>query len=102
MLKLTLILPNNYNSGDPIEVAVKEQFEKDLIAITGGFTSHQSTGKWIDSNGVVVSDESTTYSILFKNEKVYELDDLCDKIKAELGQDVLCYDIVKPLFAPQL
>lgn len=87
MLKYSVIVPTNYNDGTPIPEELIQDFELEVMILTGGITRESTTeGKWLGPDRKIYIDKGIKYAIAVNEEKLQELQNLVRKHMKIFGQ----------------
>jgi len=87
MLKYSLIVPVNYNDGTEIPPELIQEFEFEVMVLTGGITRESMTeGKWLGVHRETYIDKGIKYAIAVNEEKLQELQNLVRKHMKIFGQ----------------
>lgn len=64
MIEVQILIPVADNAGQPFASAMHEAFEREMVALFGGWQRQPGTvrGEWIDG-GTVYADELLTYAV---------------------------------------
>jgi hypothetical protein len=97
MIKVTALIPKNYNDGQRIPNKAYRFFENKLIQIAGGFSNDGATiGSWMDDNNEIYKDRSLRYIITVRtNKQIKEVKQAVIEIGKELGQKAMYIEIIR-------
>jgi hypothetical protein len=97
MIKVTALIPKNYNDGQRIPNKAYRKFEDKLLEIAGGFSNDGITaGSWLDDNNELYKDRSLRYIITVKTTKqLKEIKQAIIEIGKELEQKAMYIGIIR-------
>lgn len=87
MLKYSVIVPMNYNDGTPIPEDMIQNFEFEVMTITGGITREGMTeGKWFGPNREIYIDKGIKCVIAVREEDLERLRNTVKRHMKGFGQ----------------
>lgn len=92
MKKITLQIPKNYNSGEPVEPIFFEGMTKKVLKIAGGFTQKETEGFWISDSGEVLKDSNLEVTVITDEQGEAKLRELASEIAVILKQECVYFE----------
>ena len=87
MLKYSVIVPVNYNDGTEIPPELIQEFEFEVMVLTGGITRESMTeGKWLGVHRETYIDKGIKYAIAVTEENLPKLQNLVRRYMKAFGQ----------------
>lgn len=94
MVRFEITLPVVNNDGTRNGVRI-HRIQKTIAAITGGYTTQDVRGGWLDDDGKLVVDHNVLVFTYATDEQAQQLATLAPAWRETLGQDALVYSVVR-------
>ena len=94
MKKVTMLMPINFNNGQPIPTETRQQLLNEIAEAFGGYTIQQNvTGTYRMSSGDFCTEESTPVVVCVEENKLDDLRDEAGRIAKVLAQECLYFEV---------